>query len=49
LRSKKTEVLQNLSIGDRLTLHFNEDGQVDKVMGLSVSELGITGQPAPQP
>jgi hypothetical protein len=49
LEIKKTEVLQNLSIGDRLTLHFNEDGQVDKVMGLSVSELGITGQPAPQP
>jgi hypothetical protein len=49
LEIKKPELFQNLSVGDRLTIHFNEDGQVDKVMGLSVPELGITGQPAPQP
>jgi hypothetical protein len=49
LEIKKPEVFQNLSIGDRLTLHFKGDGQVDKVMGLPVPELGITGQPVPQP
>lgn len=49
LEIKKPELFQNLSVGDRLTIHFNEDGQADKVMGVSVPELGITGQPAPEP
>lgn len=49
LEIKKPELFQNLSVGDRLTIHVNEDGQVDKVMGMSVPEFGITGQPAPQP
>lgn len=49
LEIKKPELFHNLSVGDRLTLHLNGDGQVDKVMGVSVPELSITGQPAPQP
>ena len=47
LEVRKSELFQNLSVGDRLTIQLNGDGQVSKVMGLSVSGLGITGQPAP--
>lgn len=47
LEVKKPELFRNLSVGDRLTIQLNGDGQVDKVMGVSVSELGIMGQPMP--
>jgi len=49
LEIKKPELFQDLSVGDRLTVHFNGDGQVDKVMGVYVPELSITGQSAPRP
>ena len=42
---KKPELFYHLSVGDRLTIQFNEDGQVDKMMGIPVPELGISGQP----
>jgi hypothetical protein len=47
LEVKKPELFRNLSVGDRLTIQLNGDGQVDKVMGVSVPELGIMGQPMP--
>ena len=47
LEVRKSELFQNLSVGDRLTIQLNGDGQVSKVMGMSVPGLGITGQPAP--
>jgi hypothetical protein len=47
LEVKKPELLKNLSVGDRLTIEMTEDGQVDKVMGVKVPELAITGQPVP--
>jgi len=50
LQLRKPEFLQNLSVGDRMTIHLNGDGQVDKIMGMSVPDLEITGQPvSPQP
>jgi len=49
LEIKNPELFQNLSVGDRLTIHFTEDGQADQVMGMSVPELGITSQPPLQP
>ena len=48
LEVRKPELFRNLSVGDRLTIQLNGDGQVDKVMGVSVPELGITGQPMPR-
>jgi len=48
LEVRKPEVFRNLSVGDRLTIQLNGDGQVDKLMGVSVPELGITGQPMPR-
>ena len=48
LEVRKPELFRNLSVGDRLTIQLNGDGQVDKVMGVSVPELGITGQPLPR-
>ena len=47
LEVKKPELFRNLSVGDRLTIQLNGDGQVDKVMGVSVPELGIMGQSIP--
>ena len=48
LEVRKPELFRNLSVGDRLTIQLNGDGQVDKVMGVSVPEFGITGQPLPR-
>jgi len=48
LEVRQPELFRNLSVGDRLTIQLNGDGQVDKVMGVSVPELGITGQPIPR-
>ena len=48
LEVKKPDLIRNLSVGDRMTIHLNEDGQVDKIMGASVHELAVTGQPMPQ-
>ena len=45
LEVKKPDLIRNLSVGDRVTIHLNEDGQVDKLMGGSVPELAVTGQP----
>lgn len=47
LEVRKPEVFQNLSIGDRLTIQLNGDGEVDKVLGVEVPERAITGQPGP--
>lgn len=47
LQFRKPEFFQNLSVGDRMTIELNGDGQVDKIMGRSIPELEITGQPAP--
>jgi hypothetical protein len=47
LRLRKPELFQNLSVGDRMTIELNGDGQVDKIMGMSIPDLEITGQPAP--
>ncbi|HSQ50016.1 MAG TPA: hypothetical protein VLL94_01975, partial [Nitrospiraceae bacterium] len=38
----------SLSVGDRVTIQLNGDGQVDKIMGASVPELAVTGQPIPE-
>jgi len=48
LEVKKPDLIRNLSVGDRVTIHLNEDGQVDKIMGASVPELAVTGQPMPE-
>jgi hypothetical protein len=48
LEVRTPELFGNLSVGDRLTIQLNGDGQVDKVMGMPVPELGITGQPMPR-
>jgi hypothetical protein len=42
---RKPDLLQSLSVGDRVTIQLKEDGQVDKIMGTPVPELGMTGQP----
>ncbi|HSB45970.1 MAG TPA: hypothetical protein VLD60_13230 [Nitrospira sp.] len=47
LEVRKPELFQNLSVGDRLTIQLNGDGQVDKVLGVEVPELSITGRPVP--
>lgn len=47
LQFRKPEFFQNLSVGDRMTIELNGDGQVDKIMGRSIPNLEITGQPAP--
>lgn len=47
LEVRKPELFQHLSVGDRLTIQLNGDGQVSKVMGIPVPGLGITGQLAP--
>ena len=47
LQLRKPEFFQNLSVGDRMTIELNGDGQVDKIMGMSIPDLEITGQPAP--
>ena len=47
LEVRTPEVFGNLSVGDRLTIQLNGDGQVDKVIGMPVPELGITGQSMP--
>jgi hypothetical protein len=47
LEVRKPELFPNLSVGDRLTIQLNGDGEVDKLMGMSVPELGITGQAIP--
>ncbi len=47
LETKKPDLFKSLSVGDRVTIQLNEDGQVDKIMGTPVPELGITGQPLP--
>ena len=48
LEVKKADLFRSLSVGDRVTIQLNEDGQVDKMMGASVSELGVIGQPIPE-
>ena len=48
LEVKKPDLIRKLSVGDRVTIHLNEDGQVDKIMGASVPELAVTGQPMPE-
>ena len=48
LEVRTPELFGNLSVGDRLTIQLNGDGQVDKVMGMPVPELGITGQSMPR-
>ena len=48
LEVKKPDLIRNLSVGDRVTIQLNEDGQVDKIMGASVPELAVTGQPMPE-
>ena len=45
LEVRKPDLVRSLSVGDRVTIQVNEDGQVDKIMGESVPELVITGQP----
>lgn len=47
LETKKPDLFKSLSVGDRVTIQLNEDGQVDKIMGTPVPELGITGHPLP--
>jgi len=49
LEIRKRELFKNLSVGDRLTLQLNDDGEVDKVMGVAVPELGIAGQSGRKP
>jgi len=48
LEVKKPDLFRNLSVGDRVTIQLNEDGQVDKIMGVSVPEMGVMGQPIPE-
>ncbi len=48
LEVKKPDLIRNLSVGDRVTIHLNEDGQVDKIMGASILELAVTVQPMPE-
>jgi hypothetical protein len=48
LEVKKPDLIRNLSVGDRVTIQLNEDGQVDKIMGASVPDLAVTGQPMPE-
>jgi len=48
LEVRKLDLFRSLSVGDRVTIQLNEDGQVDKMMGASVSELGVMGQPIPE-
>ena len=48
LEVKKPDLIRNLSVGDRVTIQLNEDGQVDKVMGAAVPELAVTGQSMPE-
>ena len=48
LEVKKPDLIRNLSVGDRVTIQLNEDGQVDKIMGASVPDLPVTGQPMPE-
>ena len=48
LEVKKPDLIRSLSVGDRVTIQLNEDGQVDKIMGVSVPELAVTGQPMPE-
>jgi hypothetical protein len=45
---RRPDLVRSLSVGDRVTIQVNEDGQVDKIMGESVPELVITGQPIPE-
>jgi len=40
---RRVELLSNLSVGDRITIQVAGDGQVDKVMGVKVPDLAITG------
>ena len=47
LEVRKPEFFKNLSVGDRVTIQMAGDGQVEKVMGVKVPELAITGQPVP--
>ena len=48
LEVKKPDLIRNLLVGDRVTIQLNEDGRVDKIMGASVPELAVTGQPMPE-
>ena len=48
LEVKKPDLFPSLSVGDRVTIQLNGDGQVDKIMGASVPELAVTGQPIPE-
>ena len=45
LEVRKPDLVRSLSVGDRVTIQVNEDGQVAKILGESVPELVITGQP----
>src|SRR5688572_28456951 len=47
LETRKPDLFKSLSVGGSVTIQLNEDGQVDKIMGTPVPELGITGQPLP--
>lgn len=49
LEVRKPDLVRSLSVGDRVTIQVNEDGQVDKIMGESVPELVIMGQPILEP
>jgi hypothetical protein len=49
LEVRKPDLFRSLSVGDRVTIQLNEDGQVDKIMGASVPELGVMGQAIPEP
>lgn len=44
---KKPELIENLSVGDRVTIQMKDDGQVKAVIGMKVPELAITAQPVP--
>lgn len=47
LEVRKPELFKNLSVGDRVTILMTGDGRVDKVMGMNVPDLAVTGQPVP--
>ena len=47
LEVKKPDLFSSLSVGDRVTIHLNGDGQVDRIMGASVPELAVTGHSIP--
>jgi hypothetical protein len=47
LEIREPDLFRSLSVGDRVTIQLNGDGQVDRIMGASVPELAVTGQPIP--